>query len=293
MTTETIARAPVNSPKRRYHGDFAFDNTDLDDPSVRAGVDPHLTKPDPVDPDAPNADENLTQEEITYKKRYGDLRRHQQLKEKELSDRIKELERQTAAAAKKELVLPKTDEEVEEWRKQFPDVFDLIKTISAKEVASDRETVDSRLAEIEEMKRDVKREKAENKIRAKHSNFDDLKNDPEFHDWAKEQPRYIQAALYENDDDADSVIRVIDLYNADNKAKQPVVPPKKNNDARDAAQSVTRQTRTTPATQPDDGKIYESDVKKMTPRQFEKNEAAIEDAMRNGRFVYDVSGGAR
>jgi hypothetical protein len=34
-------------------------------------------------------------------------------------------------------------------------------------------------------------------------------------------------------------------------------------------------------------------VEKMSPREYEANEDAILDSMRNGSFEYDISGGAR
>ncbi len=61
----------------------------------------------------------LNAEEKNFKKRYGDLRRHQQKKEEEFTAKIQALEDQLSKAAKKELVLPKTDEELEAWTKNI------------------------------------------------------------------------------------------------------------------------------------------------------------------------------
>ena len=41
------------------------------------------------------------------------------------------------------------------------------------------------------------------------------------------------------------------------------------------------------------GSIRESDVQKMSAQQYEKNSEAIMESMRNGTFIYDVSGSAR
>jgi hypothetical protein len=285
------------TPNRNYRGAYKNDDFDFDDPAVRAQVDGRLQAPDPVDPDAPAPGEQLTPEDETYKKRYGDLRRHAQAKEAEAATRIKQLEQAVEAASRKELEMPTSEEELTAWIEKYPDVANIIKTITSKEILEERKTIESTRATIEDMRRDVTREKAENKIRAKHADFDGLKNDPDFHDWAKDQPRVVQAALYENDEDAAAVIRVIDLYKFDLKDKQAIkTAPKRAADAtRDAASVVARPTRTAPSATPPDqeGLVYESQVKKMTPREFERHEDKIEEAIRSGKFVYDVSGAAR
>ena len=50
-------------------------------------------------------------EERSFKKRYGDLRKHQQQQQKTFEDKITNLERQLGEATKKEIKLPKTEEE--------------------------------------------------------------------------------------------------------------------------------------------------------------------------------------
>ena len=68
------------------------------------------------------------------------------------------------------------------------------------------------MAEFEELKVDAQREKAEAELVKIHPDFIEIRQDDTFHNWAKEQPKWVQDALYENVDDAKSVARVIDLY---------------------------------------------------------------------------------
>jgi hypothetical protein len=58
-------------------------------------------------------------EEKSFKKRYGDLRRHQQQKEKEYEDRIARLEEQLTKATQQEIKLPKSDDDIEAWATQY------------------------------------------------------------------------------------------------------------------------------------------------------------------------------
>lgn len=301
MPTATLK----NNRPSRYQGGYTRDaDIDYDDPTVRAELDGHLTapeptiKPDNIDPDTNKPDPSLNAEESTYKKRYGDLRRYQQEQKAEFDTRLKALEKQLTEATKKELVLPKTEAEMQAWKDQYPDVYDIVETIATKKVLAERESLNPRIAEIEAMRRDVEKEKAENKIRAKHPDFDDLRSDENFHQWVAGKAKWVQDALYVNEDDPRAVIDVLDFYKQELAAKAPKIEPKRvpSDDARRAAQVVTRPVRSEPtrdASAQDGEKIYESDVKKMSSRAYEKNEDAIEAAMRSGRFIYDVSGGAR
>ena len=51
-------------------------------------------------------------EEKTFKKRYGDLRRHTQEKEKQFQKQLDDLKEQLNKATKKEMKLPKSDEDI-------------------------------------------------------------------------------------------------------------------------------------------------------------------------------------
>ena len=60
-------------------------------------------------------EEPASSEEKTFKKRYGDLRRHMQEKEKEFQKQLEELKGQLDSATRKEMKLPKSDEDLEAW----------------------------------------------------------------------------------------------------------------------------------------------------------------------------------
>jgi hypothetical protein len=150
--------------------------------------------------------------------------------------------------------------------------------------------VEERLKQIDEMERKIAREKAEAELLRLHPDFDDIRDQDDFHEWAEEQPKWVQDALYNNDTDARSAARAIDLYKAD----KGIVKKEKKESPRDAATSVgTRSGRTTPNSDGAEGMIYESQVAKMSVKEYEARAEEIQKAMRTGKFVYDVSGNAR
>ena len=231
-------------------------------------------------------EDDLGAEEKNFKKRYGDLRRHQQKKEEEFTAKIQALEAQLSKAAKQELVLPKTDEELEAWTKEYPDVAAIIESIADKKSKTAAKDLEERMAELEEMRLDAQRNKAEAELVKMHPDFIEIRQDDTFHDWAKEQPKWVQDALYENMDDAKSVARVIDLYKVDkgitNKKK-----PKPAEKA--AASSVKTKSAATPEPDESAKMIRESEVANMSIREYEKRADEIMEAQRSGNFIYDMT----
>lgn len=231
----------------------------------------------------PKKDPEESSEEKTFKKRYGDLRRHTQKQEEEWKKKFEDLE---AKMAKGNAVMPKTKEEVEAWVKKYPDVASIVKGLVGEEVQERSREADRRLKEIEEMSQQVALERAEAELRKVHPDFDDIRSSDEFHSWADEQPKWIQNALYD-DVDVRATSRAIDLYKSDKGIKGK--SPDKN-----AALSVgTRNRAATPQTDASVGWWSESRVQKMTDKEYTEKEDEILSAMREGKFKYDLSQKAR
>ena len=228
-------------------------------------------------------------EEKSFKKRYGDLRRHMQQKEKDWEDKFNKLEGQLKDVTRKEIKLPKSDEDIDVWAKQYPDIAGIVETIAIKKAREQSAALEDKVKEIDEMRISATREKAEAELMKTHPDFDEIRSSDDFHEWAEEQPKWVQDALYENDDDARSAARAIDLYKSDRNIKT-----KRSSSSKDAAKSVnSRTSRSEPDLINTDGTFKESQVAKMTADQYEKAADAIMESIRSGKFVYDLSGSAR
>jgi len=227
-------------------------------------------------------------EEKSFKKRYGDLRRHSQKQLQEHVEKINALQSQLEQSTKQEIKLPKSDEDIEAWAKDYPDVAAIVETIAIKKAKEQSSGLEARVKEIDEMREKANRDRAEVELMTAHPDFADIRDSDEFHEWAEEQPKSIQDALYENDNDARAASRAIDLYKADKGIKT-----KKSSSGKDAAKAVSKtNTRSEPSGE-DAGMVKESVVQKMSAQQYEKNADKIMEAIRSGKFVYDISGNAR
>ena len=232
-----------------------------------------------------------TVEEETFKKRYADLRRHSQAKADAAEAEARKLREQLDSATKKQIKFPKTEQEIADWVKKYPDVAGIIDTIAQRRALEATSKVEEKMQGLRKLETKIHKEKAETHLKALHPDFDTIRQDRRFHIWAERQPKWIQEALYSNDTDALAAARAIDLYKADlaqarqkRKAQQP---------DKAAAQSVTRSSGTAPKAASGNATWSESKVQALSGQEFDQYEKEIEDAIRSGKFDYDVSGAAR
>jgi len=228
-------------------------------------------------------------EEKSFKKRYGDLRRHSQQQQTQLQSQIDALKSQLEQSTTKQIKFPKTEDELNEWAAQYPDVAKIVETIAMKKAKEQSKEIEDRFRQLDERELQTAKERAETELMRLHPDFGLIRDDDAFHDWVEDQPKWVQQALYENDSDAKAAARAIDLYKSDKGIKT-----KKETSPKEAAQSVgTRGARSTPTPEDSNGTFYESVVNKMSSYEYEANQEAIAKSMKSGKFVYDLSGNAR
>ena len=224
-------------------------------------------------------------EEASFKKRYGDLRRHTQQLMSQKDRELEKLKAQLDSAAKGQIKFPKTDEEIEQWTNKYPDVAKIVDTIARKRANEALEEGEKRLGHLKDLETKLTKKEAEQQLMKLHPDFNEIRQDPAFHEWVSMQPLYINDALYKNNTDAMAAARAIDLYKADTGKR-------KTSSKKSAAQAVGRSTSAAPAAT-GKAKFSESQVARMSDREYDANEEAILEAMKAGAFTYDMTGGAR
>jgi len=272
-----------NANKRRIQEQEAELNDLMNSDEEAEEEQPKAAAPEAATEDG---DEKLSGEERTYKKRYSDLRSHQNKQAEELKALKAQLDN---AQERGDIRPPKSDEDIEAWSRQYPDVAAIVERIAEKKAQEKFSGAESRLQEIDRITAESDRNRMEDEIRAMHPDFNELRSSDEFHDWAGEQPKWVQDALYENSEDPASVTRVIDLYKVDKGLDTKT--RKKSSKA--AASAVVTKRTTRPDQSDSTGNFSESQVHKMSAAQYDKQSDAIMEAIRAGKFDYDMTGGAR
>lgn len=239
-----------------------------------------------------NNDEVLDEEEKTWKKRYGDLRKYSQKQTSDLKEEISELSKKIAALSEKQIELPKTEEEVEEWARMYPDVAKIVQTIAMKEVNKQREEVKQLRAELQNKENSNKEESAAIILERLHPDFFTvIRDSDEFKEWLSGKSKRSQDALYK-DLDPYAAAEVVTLYKAENNIKSE--KPPKNYDAKGAALDTgSRGSGPNPRGSKGQYKFSESQIKAMGHDEYEANADEIDKAQRAGQILYDISGASR
>ena len=217
-----------------------------------------------------------------YKKRYDDLKKHYDSKLNEFRSREQELIEE-ATKNRTEYKAPKTEEELEQFKNQYPDVYEVVETVAHLQSETKAKVLEERLSKLQERENQLVRQDAEKRLMERHPDFEDIRNSDDFHGWAKEQPKSIQDWIYSNADDADLASRALDLFKKDFgiepvKTKSSSKPTKKS-----AADMVS--TKTT-SVEPTQQKVWsEKEIAAMSVAEFDKFEKEISDAMQEGRIV--------
>ena len=287
IATEPTAQKSVTQPFGKRNANRERIQQDEDELKQLLNKEPEKKPEDNVDH---NDDDNLSAEERSFKKRYGDLRRHSQQQQAQLQKQIDELREQLTKTTTNQMQFPTTEEELSEWTSKFPEVAKIVETIALKKAREQTAEIDKRLRDISEREVQTAREKAEVELLKIHPDFPKIRDTDDFHEWAELQPSWVQKALYENDTDALSAARAIDLYKIDRGISK---SSKRDSDKSAASSVSTRSQRSVPTGEDTEGVFYESQVAKMTSRQYEANIESIQKAMQTGKFVYDLSGSAR
>lgn len=231
-------------------------------------------------------------EEDSWKKRYGDLRRKAQQDTANLENRMKSLENQLNEATQAQIKLPKTEAEVKRWVETYPDVADILKTLIHIETKDKQTEIINTRQEIDDLKHERAKEAAFSELLKIHPDFNEINADPEFHEWVSKQHKNIADSLYVNDLDYEWAADSIEKYKLQTAAKAKAAPAPRSDSRREAATAV-RTPRAQEPINPNSGEWTESRVEALSRRDYERYEDEIDAAIRSGKFVYDLSAGAR
>jgi len=227
---------------------------------------------------------NGTQPNHDYKKRYDDLKSHYDRKQNENKQKVEELEAKARLAEKDKAMAsytpPKSDEDLEQFKKKYPDVYDVVETISQKQASRQVESLQEEVKTLRKREEDLVVQNAYRELVNAHPDFIELKDSQEFIDWLNTQPASISDGVTKNSKDSKWAIRVVDLYKADNGLSK-----SKPSSITSAAQSVTKtKAKSVNISGDTNKKIWkQSEIQKMSSRTYEKFENEIDIAFREGR----------
>lgn len=243
-------------------------------------------------------EDTLAPEEKSYKKRYGDLRRYMQEKEKELFSQINELKQSLEKQGKNVEEVPKTEQELLEFANAYPDFKRVMDVAIDKQVKEALASMEGRLKKVDDIEAKSKLNTALGKLKKAHPDWDELNNSHQFHDWLDDMARDPDTRHYWSalkDNPKLLVGPAVDAINAYKRemgieTNGSVSKANPKDDPSEVAASVKARGS---AKATEGGKrdydFKESEIARMSPKEYELKEEAILVAEQSGRILYDMT----
>ena len=223
----------------------------------------------------PSTERPENAEDRVFKKRYDDLKRHYDSTLGKHKDEVRTLRTQLEQSANK-IVPPKSKEELEAWKKEYPDVYQMVETIAIDKADNRAKEIETKYQNLQAQQEQLAQEKAEVELLKLHPDFQEIRQKDDFHEWAAKQDTVIQDWLYENRANAQLAGRAIDLYKMDKGLGK-----YSNKQEKDIKKEAAKATETELPKK----KIWSNaEISKMTVNEYEKYEEEIDKAVREGRI---------
>ena len=230
----------------------------------------------------PIAERPAKAEDRVFKKRYDDLKKHYDSTINKHKEELQSLRTQLESSTT-QFVPPKSKEELEAWRKEYPDVYDMVETIAMDKATTQTAELENKYKSIQLQQEQIKKEKAEVELLKIHPDFNDIRSKDEFHEWAEKQDPTIQGWLYENTSNAKLAARAIDLYKMD-KGVSTLTKKEEKDVKKEAAKAITKTKKSTESDSPKKKIWTTSEISKLKPHEFERHEKDIDLARLEGRI---------
>ncbi len=167
---------------------------------------------EPANPPAtPVAKPEPQTENDVYKDRWIQLKTHYDTQVSDLRKQLDAKDRVIAEATTPKVVLPKTKEEMEAYRKQYPEAIDIFTTIALETVGTESKKLQEQLAEVKRFEAELKEKEAFKRLLEIHPDALEIRSSPKFKEWYDLQPTAVQNILA-NSTDLKAVSEMLDLY---------------------------------------------------------------------------------
>jgi len=230
----------------------------------------------------PIAERPANAEDRAFKKRYDDLKKHYDSTLNKHKEEMSSLRGQLESS-NKQFTPPKSKEELEAWRKEYPDVYSMVETIAIDKATTQSAELENKFKNLQVQQEQIAKEKAEVELLKFHPDFNDIRSQDDFHQWAGEQDPTIQGWLYENTSNAKLAARAIDLYKMD-RGLSSLTKKEEKDVKKEAAKAISKTRKATDSESPKKKIWTATEISKLKPHQFEKLEKEIDLARLEGRI---------
>ena len=234
--------------------------------------------------DTPEEQADKPYQKVDYKKRYDDLKKHYDGRVNSFKSREEELLAEIRSN-RPTYKAPKSAEEIEAFKKEYPDVYGVVETVAHLRSSKETEDLKQEIKSLKELNQSANKEKAEARLARMHPDFEQIRESDAFHSWAESQPEAIKGWVYGNATNAELASRAIDLF------KQDTGKSKSNTEVSGDLVAASEMVKVKNSKEIGYGskKIWtRSQIAAMSQSEFDKNEKSITEAMSEGRVINDM-----
>lgn len=225
---------------------------------------------------------------VDYKKRYDDLKRHHDRKINDMKAEIAKV-REEMRSNRPQYTPPKSADDLAKFREENPDIYEVVESVSHLRASEEMKDLQEELKELKEKLLYEEAKRAYMELKSLVPDYEQIKVDPDFHDWAESQPKEIQDWIYNNRTNVQLAVRAINLYKADrgvqnSNTQRPPSNVSQSDNRGSAADAVpTRSQKSEPET---GEKVWKrSEIARLSVQQYEKYRDEIDRAFAEGRIV--------
>ena len=220
---------------------------------------------------------------VDYKKRYDDLKRYYDRKLGEWNSKENDLKTQLRENRPK-YTPPKSKEELDSFKKDYPDIYGVVETVSHLQSESQMQTLQEEVDSLKKQNSALAQREAQLELARIHPDYNNIKESDDVHNWADSQPMEIKSWIYENNSDGKLAARAVDLYKKDRGLgldKKTETRPVQKNEGADLLVKTNEQVQ---IPQTNESVYSRDDIAKMSDEEFMQYEKDIVKAQREGRI---------
>lgn len=231
--------------------------------------------------------DTTTPEETTWKQRYADLRRHAQSKETTLTKQLQELATQVEQLSlAQSRPLPKTMEEFEKWKSEYPDIVPFIEHIAEEKANARATSLETELTTVKSKLQQTEQEKAYALLKSLVPDIESIPDMPEYGAWLDSLSTSVRERVLGSDDPYE-VRDYMAMFKATLRKPERIDTKTAKLSALDTSVKSSSPPLVRNQAQ---FKFKESDISRMSTAEYAKNEVEIETAMRSGQVLMDITG---
>jgi hypothetical protein len=235
-------------------------------------------------------------EDENWKKRYGNLRTHAQKEKEKAESELAELKAQIErSSTRNSTEIPADPEELKQWMSDYPKVVANIRALMGQELKDVKDKITATEKDTQTRNKQSRLEKAKTDLHTAHPDFyggeTPIVKSQQFWDWLNQKEEEGVPTHKQNFEKGDNARLASDSLKLFKLETEYGVAKKTKANSNDGASSIRGGNSTTPSSSSNQGHKYtESQIESMNPREYDLLEDKIEEALRNGQVLMDISG---